>query len=238
MKTISKEICIFINITEQMSLLRSTGRKDIENSGYFRLFKENENDETVLKIAKMLSRIQACTIQSGCMLENDFICCEKYNTNALLKKHDSSMDIQQCHYSKFKILKEHFPKIHHKSAIEIDYIVIKENEIYIFEIKDGDNFDTKKSSSEYESLILAQHYFKTKFPTHSINIHIVLWNSHTITSNSIKVKDIPKEIVITGRAFCKLVGIKYEAITQNRMQYAKENKEWMKNQLGQILNSF
>ena len=153
-----------------MALAQSKGRKDVENSGYFRLFAEDTKDDLAHQLAEVLSKIQACVIRNGCSLETDFLCNKDYNPNHVKVKSNTSSLLDDGHYCKFKILsKDH--GIVDKYAIEIDYMTVHENIIELFEIKDGDNFDTKKSLSEYQNLCAARDYFIKKFPTHVIDYH-------------------------------------------------------------------
>lgn len=222
-----------------MSLCKSIGRKDAKTSGYYRVFAEQEDDDTAEKIASVMSKIQACVISNGCLLDSKIIPSSKYNPNDVrLKKTSSSFDKSTGHYAKFKVFKKDFAAITGKNAIEIDYVVIDDSKVSIFEIKDGDNFDTKKSKSEYDSLSLCKRYFQEIYPKKDVSIHIVLWNAKKVEKTSIKIKDLPEDVVMTGRQFSALYDISYEKINKERNKNGAENKKCLKEELENIINSF
>lgn len=163
-----------------MSLSNSKGRADIKNSGYFRVFAEDDEDDVAVKLAHIISKVQACVISNGCVLDGHIIPSPEYNKNNVQKKCTSSTvswDNMNGHYSKFKILRKDCDLITGKDAIEIDYLVVNDDTVIIYEIKDGDNFDTKKSKGEYDCLLTLQSYFMSKFPMKKVDIHIVMWNT-------------------------------------------------------------
>ena len=205
------------------------GRADIENSGYYRCFALNQNDSLVKDIAAMLSEIQAMVICNGNNLDGDIIPNALFNSNNVKQKAtSSSIDVANTcgHFSKFKVLKTDCAEIEKKKAIELDYLILSEDKIEIFEIKDGDNFDTKKSEGEINSLTKVAEFFKDKNPNKAVSYHVVMWNATDIKKTSFKVKDLPEDCLLTGKQFCKIANCDFDKISQHRRDLAKEKREW------------
>lgn len=205
------------------------GRADIENSGYYRCFALNQNDSLVKDIAAMLSEIQAMVICNGNNLDGDIIPNALFNSNNVKQKAtSSSIDVTNTcgHFSKFKLLKTDCAKIEKKKAIELDYLILSDDKIEIFEIKDGDNFDTKKSEGEINSLKIVAEFFTEKTPDKTVTYHVVMWNATDIKKTSFKVKDLPEDCLLTGKQFCKIANCDFDKISQHRRDLAKEKREW------------
>jgi hypothetical protein len=223
-----------------MSLNKSVGRKDIRNSGYYRVFAENNEDTFATQLASMISKIQACVISNGCILDGHLIPSSEFNPNNVIKNTTSTTHNTTSpngHYSKFKILKSDWNSITGKNAIELDYLVVSDDNIEIYEIKDGDNFDTKKSKSEIDCLKTASAYFASIFPNKTMFMHIVLWNATDIKKTSFKVKDLDASILMTGKTFADKVNCDFDAINEYRRQHASQNKEWICNEFNTLINN-
>ena len=81
---------------------------------------------------------------------------------------------------------------------EIDVILYVEGVLYCYEIKDGDNLDTKKSKVEIDVIESAKEYFKVNFT--SINLGIVCVN---MVDDIHHIKDDRADsYVISGPDFC------------------------------------
>lgn len=226
---------------QKMSLSTSKGRSDVQNSGYYRLFAETTDDEFALRLASIVSKIQARTISNGCMLDSQLIVDPRYNNNEIIKKANSSTfnaDIPNQHYSKFKLLKCDCVGIDGKNAIEIDYMTITSDRVCIYEIKDGDNFDTKKSKGEIDNLKLVKQYFSGVFSDRIVSYHIVLWNARDISKTSFKVLGMCDDVLMTGKQFADRIGCDFKSLNTARTEFAMENKEWVRNALTDLLNNF
>ena len=213
------------------------GRKDIENSGYFRLLASSENDEIALELASILSENQSKVISNGNMLDSQIIPNPKFNPNNVKSKVKSThLDSENCigHYAHLSIMQEDCKSIN-KKCIQLDYAVIDETSVCIFEIKDGDNFDTKKSEGEVESLNKAIEYFAKLFPNKTISSHVVLWNARDKSKTSFKAKNIPNDFIMLGKEFCKKYNIDWDAITKHRMSLAEANKECIIKRFQEVL---
>jgi len=135
-----------------------------------------------------------------------------------------------------KIIKK-WDKIQFDKA-EPDFIIVanmdKLKKCYIIELKDGNNFDTKKSSAEKETLTkfrntIAQHI------EYTTSIHVCCFNAQTNkeVSNAFKGKFTLDE-VMTGEEFCTLLGVNYQNIVDNRASDALDNIDYFVNELLKI----
>lgn len=221
-----------------MALKNSKGRKDILNSGYYRVFAELDKDPIALQLANLISKVQACVITKGSELDGKYLISSTYNpNNVILKKTSAEEDIPNGHYSKFKISKKQWAQVSGKQAMELDYVVITEDTVDIYEVKDGDNFDTKKSKSEIDGLVIAQEYFEDRFPEKDVKFYVVLWNAKDIKLTSFKVSGLEEGILITGKEFCEKTGCKFNEINEARKEHCQENKEWLLDQIQEIINN-
>lgn len=118
------------------------GRKDIQNSGYYRSLASCDNDQIALDLATVFSENQSQVISNGNMLDNKIIPDSKFNPNNVITKSKScSLDVDNCngHYSHFSLMKKDCPSLK-KGCIQLDYLVISDDYVRIYEIKDGDTF--------------------------------------------------------------------------------------------------
>jgi hypothetical protein len=132
-------------------------------------------------------------------------------------------------------MKEDCPTIM-KKCIQLDYTTITDNEVCVYEIKDGDNFDTKKSEGEVESLSKVKTFFETRFPDKKVKTHVVLWNAKDVAKTSFKAKGIPDDFIMRGIDFCKTNNIDWDAIQAYRMSLAEENKNYLIARLEEVLS--
>jgi hypothetical protein len=214
------------------------GRKDIENSGYYRLLASCERDEIALELASILSGCQSKVISNGNMLDGSILPDVKYNPNNVKHKLKSTfLDLENClgHYSHFAVMKADCNSIN-KTCIQLDYLVITADMVEIYEIKDGDNFDTKKSEGEVESLEKAKQYFGNLFPRKSVTTHVVLWNAKDVSKTSFKVRNLPNDFIVRGTDFCSKYKIDFDAISAYRMSLAENNKNELIKMLQDVIS--
>lgn len=110
---------------------------------------------------------------------------------------------------------------------EPDYIVVQVNDanvkIVVVEMKDGDDFDTKKSNAELETLTACKYFIENNFEI-STDYALCCFNQ---TSRQNIVRGLKNRFdeahVMTGNEFCELVGIEYEAIIKERKSDASDN---------------
>lgn len=212
---------------------RSAKAKDAGSGAYARLL----GDE---KLGQLISWIHAASIAAGNELE------------AVVSKHANCMTEEQIDVlfhgtlpggpyliTKQVLRKKVTPFIGLSKAIEPDFVlvIVLDHKCYVIELKDGDNFDTKKASGEVEHLKIYKDALATKLSFGWLaEIRVCCFN-----------QDDPKRIVagfkgritlkeaMTGREFCRLLGISYEAILAERREDQVKNREFVVERLHEIL---
>lgn len=110
---------------------------------------------------------------------------------------------------------------------EPDYIVVRVNDanvkIVVVEMKDGDDFDTKKSNAELETLTACKDFIENNFEI-STDYALCCFNQKSRQNIVRGLKNRFDEAhVMAGNEFCELVGIEYEAIINERKSDAADN---------------
>lgn len=110
---------------------------------------------------------------------------------------------------------------------EPDYIVVRANdtniEIVVVEMKDGDDFDTKKSNAELETLTACKDFIENNFEI-STDYALCCFNQKSRQNIVRGLKHHFDEAhVMAGNEFCELVNIKYETIINERKSDAADN---------------
>ena len=120
-------------------------------------------------------------------------------------------------------------------STEPDYLVFvrdgSKRECYVLELKDGDQFDTKKASGEVEALKTFSTHVGSTLP-YSTTIRVCSFNQdnrQAIVTGFKKTVD--ESEVWTGREFCELLGFDYDAIVNGRKADAEDNKRFFVEQL-------
>lgn len=199
---------------------RMKGRRVKQSpSGYTRLFGNAE-------LGNLMSRIQAAVISSGTELEK--LIWERVN-----KINDLDLFISQtienpkegiwvANKNQIKISK------YIKSKHDPDFLVfdLTKRLGYPFELKDGDQFDTKKSDSEYDTLHNFCNDISRALPLH-LRIYICCFNAQNKDEiyNGLKHRFSMNE-VLTGKDLCSLLGISYNDIIQARVNDQTHNFEY------------
>ena len=181
-------------------------KKHKTSGSYGRLF----DDE---KIGLVISGVQSTAIRNGNELEK------------LIEQYSNPLTIQDGTYLLSK-------DSYRGTAIAIpnhepDYLIVQAHDtnvkIFVVEMKDGDDFDTKKSSGELETLTACKDFIENHFDI-STDYALCCFNQ-TSRQNIVRgLKHRFDEVhVMTGNEFCKLVGIEYEAIIKERKSDASDN---------------
>jgi hypothetical protein len=174
------------------------GRKD---GDYTRLF-DNE------QLGASISRVHSASISSGIELEglilekSDLFLVQTAEEMEKLLTNGEKYD-KKTYLIPKKVVKNS-PKFKFKH--EPDYLILKKEtkKLYITELKDGDNFDTKKSAGEAESLRQFKNHISENVPYKTL-ILVFCFNQ---TDNKkiiqgFKSKIKPEE-AFTGKEFCEL----------------------------------
>jgi hypothetical protein len=195
-------------------------RADQSPSGYTRLF-------GVPELGNLMSRIQAAVISSGSELEQliwDRVVqiddLDHFLKTTLHSEEDRVFVARKPQIKTCKII---------KSAYEPDFLAFHPftRNCYIVEVKDGDQFDTKKAAGERQML----GNFRTDI-SHSVSyitrIYLCSFNSPTKEEiyRGLKRKFQMAEL-ITGRELCDLFRIDYDSIVKHRQKDQQANLEYI-----------
>lgn len=102
---------------------------------------------------------------------------------------------------------------------------------YVVELKDGDQFDTKKSSGEVDSLTRFSTIVGSTLP-YETAIRVCSFNQGDKEAIVTGFKrTIDESLVWTGREFCNLLGFDYDAIVEERRADAAANRRFLAQQL-------
>ncbi len=198
------------------------------SGGYTRVF----NDED---LGKLIQKIQSTVITNGTELEKIII----HQSNAI-NNLDTFLSecnrIQKGIYlcSKNTIKKSRYRLDKHEPDLIIFEINQDSKNCYIIELKDGDNFDTKKADGEFSVL--------EKFKNH-LGAQIQFITHFFICSFNQENKDIivkgfknrfTTEQVMTGEELCHLLDISYDTILKERTHDAQDNRNYFIEELVKI----
>lgn len=211
-----------------MKICNAKGRKD-GSSGYTRVL---GNDE----LGKLISRIQSTVISNGTELERMIV--ERTVTVDDLDKFiadttDGTQD-DGVYLCQKKILQKSSYAI---KGIEPDlliFVVERKRVCKVIELKDGDNFDTKKSQSEREHLEKFAVQFGAKIPFVT-EFYICCFNQ----SNKELIREGFKnkfeiEHIMNGRELCDVLKIDYDEILEIRKQDREDNLNYFLDELLKI----
>lgn len=211
-----------------MAKIRNANPKS-SSGGYTRVF----NDEN---LGKLIQKIQSTVISNGTELEKYI--SEKSNLIANLDDFLSNRKDEQCNgaflCTKAVIKKSKYKLDKHEPDLIVFEINSSEKNCYIIELKDGDNFDTKKSDGEFENLEKYKNHLGSKIPFVT-NFFICCFNQE---SKDLIVKGFKNrfsvEQVMTGKQLCNLLGIDYDTIIETRKKDAEDNVDYFTDQLIKI----
>jgi hypothetical protein len=209
-----------------MALLKSAKGRD--EGGYTRLFGDQ-------KLGRLLSRVQSCVIRAGSELEQVII--ELANT---IQDADAFLEADILQEGVFVVPKKALKKSKslNYAGVEPDFLVLKRSgktqQCYLIELKDGDNFDTKKAAGEKESM---QRFLTAISPHIQFKVSIHFCCFHRRTKQEIVAgfkRKITLNEAMTGPEFCELLGVDYEAVLIKRKEHQEENLRYFVEQLLEI----
>ncbi|MCY4437344.1 MAG: hypothetical protein OXE05_08450 [Chloroflexi bacterium] len=186
----------------------SEGRS--EGSGYARIFGDPQ-------LGKLISRVHATSIRAGTELEKMVLA-----RVTLIPDLDEFLSHEVMadgvHVAPKRMVKD-CETLNYAGA-EPDLLVFKRREgkqlCHVIELKDGDAFDTKKSSAERQSLHGFIQRNASQLP-YFVYPHFCCFNQddRRIIYDGFKRK-VPMSECMTGREFCELLEIDYDEIRQER----------------------
>lgn len=201
-------------------------RKDQSPSGYSRLFGNEE-------LGNLMSRVQAAVISSGSELEKIIL----NKSNAIENFDKFVLDVENkesgIHVASKKQIKN--SEII-KSNFEPDLVAfdLLKKICYVIEIKDGDQFDTKKAAGERANLENFVNSASPKLPF-SFKIYLCSFNSPNKEAIVAGVKHkFSMDEVITGKELCNLLGIDFNEINETRNTDQQANIDYFLEKLVDI----
>jgi len=199
----------------------SKGRK--EGGGYERLFGDQQ-------LGHLLSRVQATVITTGSELEKIVVGLSNHLDNV-----DEFLANQTLENGTFLISKNAIKHSALKSNLEPDLLIFKidakKQHCYIIELKDGDNFDTKKAQGERDLLLQFQNHISSKI-RFTTSVHVCSFNQ--LDKKKIVdgfKKKITEDMAMTGKELCEILSIDYEALLHSRVHQQKKNLEYFVDEL-------
>ena len=118
---------------------------------------------------------------------------------------------------------------------EPDYLIFVKDaarrECVVLELKDGDQFDTKKSAGEIGSLTAFSTNVGSTLP-YATTIKVCSFNQEDKPTIVAGFKQaIDEDMAWTGREFCTLMGFDYDAIVSERVRDADANRRFLVEQM-------
>lgn len=235
--------------SRSMSIEATRGRQgNIRDSGYYRLFESQSTDDRydgiAQDLARLVSKIHSASICNGNRLEQ-YISKDRYNSNRPHTNHTITnlVTIGDGHYTNVLFPKELWNDESKTQSTEVDYMVVSRPadtttdtdtetpvrtvpvDVMLFEIKDGDTFDTKKSREELKSLECVRTLLEAGLPGARVRCYVVLWNCKDISKNGFKAKmGRSSAELINGETMCAIAGgISYNEIVHERKSIGDEN---------------
>jgi len=209
---------------------KAKGRLETQSpSGYTRLF-------GIAALGNLMSRVQGAVIASGTELENLIWArttrIDDLDVFLVGTMHSTEDRIYVARKDQIKRSKT----IH--SKYEPDFLAFNPStrHCYIIEVKDGDQFDTKKSNSEHVTLHSFNNDISSALP-YGTSIHLCCFNVRTRDEiyHGLKGK-FSLEEVLTGRELCTLLGIDYDEIVAVRQHDQQRNLEYFLTELLKIVD--
>lgn len=203
------------------------GRRD---GGYARMF--NDPD-----IGAIISRVHATSIRAGTELEHIIQREAAANGTAITDLDRFLSNGVDGVFIAGKMVIKNSARIKFSGA-EPDYLVFVregiERRCFVVELKDGDQFDTKKSGGEVTNLTTFSTNVGSTLP-YATEIRICSFNQDDKQAIVAGFKrTITENQVWTGREFCDLLGFDYGAIVEERKTDAQDNQRFLVGELLRI----
>ena len=185
----------------------------------------------------LISRVQSTVISSGNELEG--IILEKAHNP--IEDLDVFLNDEIMKNGIFLAPKKEIKKCQtlHFPEGDPDFLVFKrknsESRCYVVEVKDGFSFDTKKASAELSNMRSFVEQNRQNLNCNEISFHFVGFNKDDRESIVKGFKNkITLEEAMTGREFCNLIKLDYDAITKARKGDQPDNVDYFLKELTQI----
>lgn len=212
-----------------MSKIRNAEGRQDGGSGYTRVLGCGE-------LGQLISRVQSTVISNGTELERIIVSMTETITDLEKFIDDTTDGLQEdgVFLCQKKILKKSRYAI---AGIEPDlliFVVERRRICKVIELKDGDNFDTKKSASEREHLERFATEFGAQIPFVT-EFFICSFNQEDKEQIQIGFKNkFELEHIMTGRELCEVLHISYNEIIDRRKADIIDNFDYFISELVQI----
>lgn len=210
-----------------MARMRNAQPKDTSGS-YERLFGNAD-------LGALVSKVQSAVIASGYELEKLIVAevTQIPNLDALLRQEVMLNGVQLARKNQIKQ-----SEIVNFDRPAPDFMVFKRrNDVqtcHIIELKDGHVFDTKKARAEREAM---QNFIElnAEHIPYELQVHFCAFNQNDRRAIYDGFKQcIAIEEAMTGREFCELLEIDYDAIVEARRVDGPDNVEFLLSELVNI----
>ena len=188
-------------------------------------------------MANIFTKAQSTVITNGTELEKIISskACTINDLNIFIEKCDNDLIDNGVYLCTKKVVKLSDYKL---EKHEPDFIVFSVNKskniCYVVELKDGDAFDTKKSIAERDMLRLFVNHLAPKIPFRT-KYYICCFNQMDKNRIVSGLKNtFLLEEVMTGKEFCKILGIDYEDIIALRKQDTEDNFKYVIEKMTEI----
>lgn len=188
------------------------------SGGYQRLF-------GIPRLGMLMSKVQSTVISAGSELERII-----YSEVKTIDDLDTFLHQTVMPDGVFLVAKREFKRCKRLdfSGSRPDFIIFKRRRnrqrCHIVELKDGHVFDTKKADSERRAIYSFVKRNRESLQDYVISTHFCAFNQSDpqVIWEGFK-KKINYEEAMTGREFCELLEIDYDAIVEMRQQDTEEN---------------
>lgn len=201
-----------------MALIENQTQK--EKSAYTRLF-------GIELLGKLITKIHGTIIVAGTELEKEIYSCAKLKIEDI----DHFLDNQK-EYERAGIWMANKKAVKKSQRVSKSYepdflgFDVLRKILYIFEVKAGHNFDTKKASAEHKTLYEYRNLVSGEIPFET-KVYISCFDVETKEEARAGLKNkFALEEILTGREFCELVDIRYERIVKERKVDQQKNREY------------
>ncbi len=212
-----------------MAKIRNSNPKQ-SGGGYERLVGDKD-------MASIFTKAQSTVISNGTELEK--IISNRSNTitdlDAFIDDCDNGTVADGSYLCTKKVVKASSYKLAGHEPDFIAFTVNKAKNIcYVVELKDGDAFDTKKSLAEKEMLELFVNHLAPKIPFRT-KFYICCFNQSDKDKIVTGFKNVfTIDEVMTGREFCDILGIDYDAIVKMRRDDTSDNFKYVVEKMFEI----
>ena len=209
--------------------IRNRKIKNKSSGSYLRLIGNNE-------YAQLMTKIQSAVISQGKELEKEInaLICEKYPEQVIKKLSDFMNLISHDHIKKefyfldVKIYRQFLKNSKIKEIKSPDFVIIfiYKNFVYVVELKEGYDFDTKKSAGEKEHLEKIQKDLQTVLPKFNVKYYFCSFYAENIDQmyNGLK-KEFNKNNLWTGKDFFKFISLDYNKFINYRQNILKTDAQ-------------